>query len=114
MQQKLKKYIHLPGLFLLSLFMTYQACIIMFAHVHIVNGVMLVHSHPFSQQHNHSDGQTLVLHHLSTYHSLEASPSFALSVPAFFLIAVFFIAACQRVVLRPAVGLYLRAPPVLL
>ena len=74
MQHKLKKYIHLPGLFLLSLFMTYQACIIMFAHVHIVNGVMLVHSHPFSQQHNHSEGQTLVLHHFLWNRSVPVVP----------------------------------------
>lgn len=112
--QQLKKYIQLPGLLFLMLFLTYQTVVIAFAHVHVVNGVMLVHSHPFKSQHDHSDGQTLVLHSMSTFHSLEAAPGFMLPAPVFFLIALLLIAPSQRVVSTYHEGIFLRGPPHLL
>lgn len=57
---------------LATLFASYYAATALFAHVHVVNGVMLVHSHPFTKSHSHNDGQTLALHFLSSFHSLEA------------------------------------------
>lgn len=56
-----RKYILIP-LFLLTLFVAYQASITMFSHVHYVNGVMIVHSHPSDDnQHTHTEGQILTL-----------------------------------------------------
>ena len=57
----------------LTVFVAYYAIVSAYAHVHVVNGVMIVHSHPFSDQHSHTAGQTLVLHFLTDFHSLEAS-----------------------------------------
>lgn len=61
-----KKYIFIP-VFLLTLFVSYQIGISMFSHVHYVNGVMIVHSHPSSDNHTHTEGQILTLTQVSNY-----------------------------------------------
>ena len=59
-------------LFLLALFLTYQVSITMFTHVHIINGVMIVHSHPSADNdHTHTDGQLLTLAHVSEWTGVE-------------------------------------------
>lgn len=66
-----KKHIFIP-LFLVALFVTYQVGITMFAHVHYVNGVMIVHSHPSTDnEHTHSEGQILTLAHVAGWSGLE-------------------------------------------
>ena len=56
----------ITSLLLLTLFVAYQVNITMFAHVHYVNGVMLVHSHPSADsQHTHTEGQILTLAQVS-------------------------------------------------
>lgn len=61
-----RRYIVAP-LLLLALFLTYQVSITLFTHVHIVNGVMIVHSHPSSEKHHtHTTGQVISIAHLST------------------------------------------------
>ena len=62
-----RKHIRVWALCLATLFAAYYATTALFTHVHVVNGVMLVHSHPFSHSHSHSDGQTLALHFLSIF-----------------------------------------------
>ena len=66
-----RRYIVAP-LLLLALFLTYQVSITLFTHVHIVNGVMIVHSHPSSEKHHtHTTGQVISIAHLSTIQTLE-------------------------------------------
>lgn len=65
----------------LTIFLVYYAIVSAYAHVHVVNGVMVVHSHPFSDQHSHTAGQTLVLHYLTDFHSLEASAPLSVESP---------------------------------
>ena len=66
-----KKYIFIP-LFLLTLFVAFQASITMFSHVHYVNGVMMVHSHPSTDnEHTHTEGQILTLAHVSHWAGTE-------------------------------------------
>ena len=68
-------------LLLLTLFLTYQASITMFAHVHIVNGVMIVHSHPSQdKQHTHTAGQVITIAHLSDIQTLEPEVQTEISV----------------------------------
>ena len=63
----------ITSLLLLTLFVAYQVNITMFAHVHYVNGVMLVHSHPSADsQHTHTESQILTLAHVSHWSGLEA------------------------------------------
>ena len=61
------RYIYIP-LMLLILFVTYQVNITMFAHMHYVNGVMIVHSHPSTDnEHTHTEGQILTLAQMSEW-----------------------------------------------
>ena len=66
-----KRHIFIP-VFLLALFVAYQASITMFSHVHYVNGVMIVHSHPSADnQHNHTEGQILTLAQVAEWMGME-------------------------------------------
>lgn len=59
------------ALTLLALFAGYLTSIMSFTHVHCVNGAMIVHSHPFQGSHDHTASDTLTLHFLSTFDTLE-------------------------------------------
>lgn len=62
-----RKLLFIPAL-LMTLFIAYQVSIIMFSHVHFVNGVMLVHSHPSSDnEHTHTEDQILTLAQVSSF-----------------------------------------------
>lgn len=58
---------------LLSLLAGYVWCICAFPHVHIVDGVRIVHSHPFSDQsggdHQHSHNELVVFTALSHFYT---------------------------------------------
>lgn len=44
----------------------------MFTHVHIINGVMIVHSHPSSgDHHTHTAGQVITIAHIGSYQTIE-------------------------------------------
>ena len=65
------RYIFIP-LMLLTLFLAYQASITMFAHVHYINGVMIVHSHPSADsEHTHTQSQILTLAQVSEWAGTE-------------------------------------------
>lgn len=59
------------ALSLLVLFVTYQASITAFTHVHYVNGVLITHSHPFHGKHTHTQTALIVIGRLATFHSPE-------------------------------------------
>ena len=103
----------ITSLLLLTLFVAYQVNITMFAHVHYVNGVMLVHSHPSADsQHTHTESQILTLAHVSHWSGLEAMSATVSEV----VFSVSPIRSCARP--DPPVHDYqtqvitLRAPPV--
>lgn len=56
-----------------ALFITYASCITFFTHTHIVNGVTIVHSHPYSSDdsgkpnHEHSGLEIQLIQTLSTF-----------------------------------------------
>ena len=66
---KYRKYLKV---LLPSLFIAYLGCLIAFTHVHIVNGVTIVHSHPYQKtgdghpDHEHNYAEFQLLHQLST------------------------------------------------
>ena len=65
------RQLHIP-VFLLTLFLAYQVSITMFSHVHYINGVMIVHSHPSADsQHTHTEGQVLTMAHISSFDGVE-------------------------------------------
>lgn len=62
----------LKTLLLLALFMSYQASVTLFVHTHVVDGVAVAHSHPFtSSNHSHSSLQIVAIGQLSTFNGVE-------------------------------------------
>lgn len=106
-----KRYILAP-LLLLSLFLTYQVSITMFAHVHIVNGVMIVHSHPSSTKHHtHTGGQIITIAQIGSYHVLEPETGVTVSVERPILYVVEYNPNTFCAVAPHTYGVHLRAPP---
>lgn len=53
----------------------------MFTHVHYVNGVMIVHSHPSTHKnHTHTNGQLIVINRLNVFQALEIHFAEAITV----------------------------------
>ncbi|MBO5251213.1 MAG: hypothetical protein J6B31_04360 [Bacteroidaceae bacterium] len=100
-------------LLLLTLFVAYQVGITMFAHVHYVNGVMLVHSHPSSANHNHTEGQILTFAHVT--HFVGTEPVFVATTELF--LPVLYALNCHpRLIFYQSLHtrcVSLRAPPFL-
>lgn len=51
------------------LFIVYTGMLVSFTHVHIINGVTIVHSHPYDKSptdHQHTGAELQLLHQLST------------------------------------------------
>lgn len=106
-----RKYIFIP-LFLLALFVGYQLSITAFSHVHYVNGVMIIHSHPSNDnQHTHTEGQILTLAKVSHWTGTEPV---SLTIEAVNL-SVFSMLECKRIFPflqdKYAHCISLRAPP---
>ena len=68
--------------FLPILFVSYLVSLTFFAHVHVVNGVTIVHSHPFKKgaAHKHSTVELLLIHFLSHLTADGAAVVFIVSV----------------------------------
>lgn len=113
MFNRLRKLTRTCAAMFLTIFMVYYAIVAVYTHVHIVNGVMVVHSHPFSDEHNHTAQQTLVLHYASEFISLEAGSPFVLEDPliseSYFPYNIYSEAHTVSFMMQ---GMYLRAPPV--
>lgn len=114
--EKYRKYLQIV---LPALFIAYMGCLIAFTHVHIVNGVTIVHSHPYDKtddgrpDHEHRYAEFQLLHQLSTIQISGAA--FVTLLPAAFLTAIFNV-SCNPVYPDYLVpipgGPSLRAPPV--
>ena len=70
--------------------MSYLVSFTFFAHVHVVNGVTIVHSHPFKKgaAHKHSTVELLLIHFLSHLTADGAAVVFALSLFIPFLLEI--------------------------
>lgn len=109
-------YLNIMKWFLPVLFISYMAGITLFTHSHVVNGVTIVHSHPFKKggEHSHTTVEFQLIHILD--HTLVTdnglTPLFVDFCPVLFY--VFFSASPQRMrYCRPCPGaISLRAPPV--
>ncbi|WP_455638983.1 hypothetical protein [Parabacteroides sp.] len=114
--EKLRKYLRIA---LPALFIIYLGCLIAFTHVHIVNGVTIVHSHPYSKtddgrpNHEHNYAVFQLLHQLSTI-QIGGATSIAILFATF--LTFLYKLSCRPVYpdyLVPIKGkLSLRAPPV--
>lgn len=102
--------------FLPILFVSYLASITFFAHIHVVNGVTIVHSHPFKKgaAHQHSTVELLLVHFLSHLTTDGAAIVFALSLFIPFLLCLLLILPQRTHYHCPYHGVVgLRAPPVI-
>jgi len=83
------------------IFITYFASITFFTHTHIVNGVTIVHSHPFqkndagSPAHEHTGAEIQLIHILSSF----------FSTGLIVLAIILGLVSSKKVILRPKVFL---------
>ena len=111
---RLRKYLKIA---LPLLFISYLGCLIIFTHVHRVNGVTIVHSHPYhknsdvpEKEHNMAEFQ--LLHQLSTIQIGDTSLHLV-EIPTFFTtIRIIYNSPIYPGFIRPTLGhIHLRAPP---
>ena len=96
------------------LFISYMAGITLFTHSHVVNGVTIVHSHPFKKgvEHSHTTVEFQLIHFLNHFQTTDAGilPVFA----SFIALLLCTLLWCPQRTghLTPCVGVVsLRAPP---
>ena len=99
------------------LFICYYGGIISFTHVHVVNGVTIVHAHPYKGQ-DAAGGHQHSLHELQLYHQLsvvsqEDDAIQPLGIPPFYPLFVCWLDVEMQADATQAdvFSFYLRAPP---
>lgn len=108
---KNRKYTRILAFALIVLFTAYYASIVRYAHVHIVDGVAVVHSHPFHIPHSHPAGQTFHLSFITSVECFEAGTP-VLIQPDFHFLGLYLNDNTDKTVLSiPTGGICLRAPP---
>ena len=90
----------------------YQAGVMMFSHVHYINGVMVVHSHPSKDSHTHTEGQVLTIAHVASFYSTEPNQLCLNDVFLPFLSDIIFQQLPQSIQVGNNRLYLLRAPPV--
>lgn len=101
--------------FLPVLFISYIGCISLFTHTHVVNGVTIVHSHPYNPKahHAHTATEFQLIHVLSHLTTAEPSVGMLLSAVLFaFSCRLLYPVSCFVRILRQWGAHGLRAPPV--
>ena len=98
--------------FLPLLFLTYWGGVTLFTHSHVVNGVIIVHSHPFKTGHQHTEDQAETIFFLDHYMA-SAVPVLLVAAPCFCaLLGLLAVPRGTRLCLpRLEDGIRLRAPP---
>lgn len=97
---------------LLALFITFKASLVLFAHVHIINGVTIVHSHPYSDKnHNHSLPQVVTIASAASLQAVEPVTVKIVEVVRPLLCEMEHVSGVPSLSVRHAPCLRLRAPP---
>lgn len=84
----------------------------MFSHVHYINGVMVVHSHPSKDSHTHTEGQVLTIAHVSSFVSTEPNQVCLNDIFLPFLSDIVYNQLPELIDAGYSWHQYLRAPPV--
>lgn len=109
----MKKHLtNILKLFLPLLFIAYLGGITLFTHSHVVNGVIIVHSHPFKGEHEHTTVEFETIFFLSSFAASDSLFN-AFSASIFLvLLCLLAVPAIERIKLeKTCCGNYLRAPP---
>ena len=98
--------------FLPLLFIAYLGGITLFTHSHVVNGVIIVHSHPFKGQHEHTEVQLEPIFYLASFvsSSLPLLPVAATVFLVLLCVLSILTTECIKCV-KLRGGICLRAPP---
>ena len=97
---------------MLLLFVVYQVGITSFVHVHIVNGVTIVHSHLLGDNaHDHTEKQVASIDCTCHYVCLDVPEAVAVAAPRVVLLQVDYAEALVRVVTSEVPTFCLRGPP---
>ena len=98
--------------FLPLLFIAYLGSITLFTHSHVVNGVIISHSHPFKGEHEHSEAEAETIFFLSSFFSPSFSISYAAAPVLLVLLCVLSVLSTEHVKCRNSYKtISLRAPP---
>ena len=98
--------------FMLTLFVVYQVSVTMFSHIHYVNGVMIVHSHPSSDiEHTHTEGQVITMAQAASFVGVEPVTQLVEMAPLSFINKLNFIQDTFLLYGCSIQHFYLRAPP---
>lgn len=109
----LEKSRKIMRLFLPLLFIAYLGESNLFTHSHVIDGVVIVHSHPFKGSHEHTVAQLETIFLLSSFTILSLSAP--LTLASIFLVLLYMLAVpatgrAKR--FKTRVNISLRAPPV--
>lgn len=107
--------LHIMRYFLPILFVSYLASLTLFSHVHVVNGITVVHSHPYKKgaTHQHSIFELIHIQLLSQLTTDGEGVAFALALFVPFLLCLLPGKRPQVHIRTPYHGVTaLRAPPV--
>jgi hypothetical protein len=77
--------------FFLIIFLGFYGSVTLFKHIHVVDGITIVHSHPFSggkTNHNHSSKGYLTLQFLDDFSAEPINGTFNISTPHRYITAV--------------------------
>ncbi|AVM52625.1 hypothetical protein JN06_00645 [Bacteroides zoogleoformans] len=108
----MKKLRNIMKWFLPLLFIAYWGGITLFTHSHVVNGVIISHSHPFKGEHEHSAVEVETIFFLSAFLSPVLTLSYAAAPVFLFLMYVLRVLSTERVKCRNSYNtISLRAPP---
>lgn len=101
-------------MFLPLLFFFYFSDISFFGHSHVIEGVVVVHSHPFSSEtHDHSQKELDTISFLTAFHAVEPDSEIVFSFLEMDLIAELEFSPAEGVLSPLALSSKrLRAPPV--
>lgn len=111
---KEKRHIKFMRFFLPILFIFYFGGITLFTHTHVVNGVIIVHSHPYKAEHTHTAQQAETIFFLSSLYTYGDIPQPLTPVLWLTLIGILVAPAVSNKPLCSTYGVIsLRAPPVL-
>lgn len=98
--------------FLPLLFVAYLGGITLFTHSHVVNGVIIVHSHPFKGEHEHTEAEFETIFFLSSFAASDGLFTPFTATPFFILLCVLAVPALERIrQTKSCGGIHLRAPP---
>ena len=102
----------IKAVLLLVILVSYKLSVTIFVHTHNVDGIMVAHSHPFTNgNHTHSSSQILVIGQLSTFNGVEYDSVGELKVYYNGVEDVLFTTQNLNEIVASATVISLRAPP---